>query len=95
MGVTKLSKLLAVKRPDLIPIQDSLVDAALFKRHIDNYWEPWQRLHRSDEGAQLRATAESVRDEAGVGEHLGPARIIDVVIWTWARGHVHATRNDN
>lgn len=93
MGVTKTSKLLAAKRPNLIPIQDSLVNSALFKRHIDNYWEPWQRLHQSNEGTQLRQAAESVRDEAGVGELLGPLRIIDIVIWSWAKAHLHSPRH--
>jgi hypothetical protein len=95
MGVTKISKLLAAKRPNLVPIQDSHVDLALFSRPIDNYWEPWQRLYRSEKGTELRETAHSVREEAGVGELLGALRIIDIVIWTWAKKNLRSRTHDN
>ena len=94
VATTKLSKLLAAKRPDLIPIHDALIDQALFDAKIANYWAPWTRLHRSPQGQQLRDLATSARDNADIGEYLGPLRIIDIVIWYWARHHLATNHND-
>lgn len=85
MGETKISKLLAVKRPELIPIQDKLVREALFADgKVSNYWSPWQRLHQSAKGLRLRNIADELRTEAKVSDAVPVLRIIDVVIWSWA-----------
>jgi hypothetical protein len=82
MGPARISKLLAAKRPELIPIQDSLIRDALFGgKEPRNYWKPWQDLHQSAAGHALRQLAESIRAEAGVGAHLSVLRVIDIVIW--------------
>jgi hypothetical protein len=88
LATTKLSKLLAAKRPDLVPIHDSLIHKALFDgNRISNYLEPWIDLHRSSGGERLRQRAFAVRDEAPVLPQIGPLRIIDIVIWHWAKHH--------
>lgn len=95
IATTKLSKLLAAKRPDLVPIHDSLIHKALFDgTRISNYWEPWIDLHRSSEGQRLRKQAFAVRDEAHVLPHIGALRIIDIAIWHWAKHHYGYIESD-
>jgi len=81
MGTTKTSKLLAIKRPHLVPIHDSLVEAALFDTPPANYWEPWQSWFVGAAGQELSDLARDVRDEARVGADLSVLRILDIVIW--------------
>jgi hypothetical protein len=70
MGPTRISKLMAAKRPNLIPIHDSFMCTGVFAgKQPRNYWQPWQDLHRSPEGTTLRQHADSIRAEAGVGTH--------------------------
>jgi len=88
MNVTKISKLLAAKRPNLIPVEDKFMRKAVFGGvEPENYWRPWRLLHRSEDGAALRAIAEEVRTEAGVPETLPILRVIDIVIWHWMDTH--------
>lgn len=95
IATTKLSKLLTAKRPDLVPIHDSLIHKALFDGdRISNYWEPWIDLHRSSEGERLRQQAFAVRNEAAVLPHIGALRIIDIVIWHWAKHHYGHIESD-
>ena len=91
MGTTKISKLLAAKRPSLIPVHDSRIRDAVFGgKDPVNYWEPWTQLHRSSEGARLRDSQPVFGAEAGVGSHLSSPRIIDIVLWHWAEQHPHS-----
>jgi hypothetical protein len=88
MGPTKISKLLAAKRPNLVPIQDGLVRRGVFGgKEPADYWTHWQDLHLSAHGEALRRLAERVRAEAGVGAHLSVLRVIDIVIWSWVDQH--------
>lgn len=54
MGRTKTSKLLAAKRPALIPIYDQHVAKALFDGPDSNDWELWQRILCGSAGTDLR-----------------------------------------
>jgi Family of unknown function (DUF6308) len=88
MGPTKISKLMAAKRPNLVPIQDSLVRRGVFgDKEPADYWKHWHDLHMSAHGEALRRLAERVRAEAGVGAHLSVLRVIDIVIWCWVDQH--------
>lgn len=81
MGRTKTSKLLAAKRPHLVPVHDSRVQAGLFGAAPANYWDPWQRWFAGAPGVALRDLALDVRQEAGVGADISVLRIVDIVIW--------------
>lgn len=74
-------KLLARKRPRLLPIRDSVVAGVL--GDPDQWWELWWRTlqNHTEIVEQLRA----VRDAAGADE-LSLLRVADIVIW--ARNHV-------
>jgi hypothetical protein len=89
MGTTKTSKLLAAKRPNLVPIHDDHIRRGLFGgRGPLNYWEPWQELHQSAQGERLRNAAERVGAEAEVSDQVSVLRIIDIVIWRWVDRHL-------
>ena len=88
VGPTTASKLMAAKRPHLVPIYDSYVAAALLPEAIGPRWEwwaPWQALLRGPEADDLCAAVEDVRRAAADGgapvEQLSILRIIDIVIW--------------
>lgn len=77
-GRTKRSKLLAAKRPGLIPVTDRVVREVL--PSVDDYWTAFRRA---------LATAE-VRDEmaaatTGAPEGVTLLRRIDAAIWTMAQ----------
>lgn len=72
-------KLLARKRPSLLPIRDTVVERALgLTGPDDGWWRPWWRTLTTDDAivSQLRA----VRRSAGT-EHLSLLRVADIVIW--------------
>lgn len=87
MGPTTVSKLLAAKRPHLMPIYDTYVAGALLPEtsRRSEWWEPWQALMRGADGDELTAAVESVRADAYAGGakvmHLSVLRIIDIVVW--------------
>ena len=86
MGTTKISKLLAAKRPNLIPIEDRYIRKGLFGGvEPKDYWKPWRRLHTTIEGERLRSLADDVRNEAEIEPSLPILRVIDIVIWSWER----------
>lgn len=85
MGWTKTSKLLATKRPHLIPIYDSLVAAALYTEKRGNYWAAMRSRFQGESGEALQKLLDHVRAEAGVGEHLSLLRVLDIVVWMWAK----------
>lgn len=70
-----------VKRPNLIPIHDSVVEAALFGKRPREYWAPWKAWFSGADGEQIVGLARDVVAEAGVGSHLSVLRILDIVIW--------------
>jgi Family of unknown function (DUF6308) len=87
MGPTTVSKLMAAKRPHLVPIYDAYVADALLSPSTgrSTWWEPWQALLQGSEGPELVNAAEEVRAGAkAIGAdvtHLSILRIIDIVVW--------------
>lgn len=78
MGATTTSKLMAVKRPHLVPIHDSVVSRVLSLPSKDS-WSTWRTYMRGEWmaiGPEVRKAA----DEAG-GAHLSNLRVIDIVVW--------------
>lgn len=83
MGPTTTSKLMAVKRPHLIPIWDSVIGKELFgvDQIPNDYWNLWQDRLSGERGQNLRDAADDLKAAAGVGEHLSVLRTIDIVTW--------------
>lgn len=83
MGPTKTSKLLAAKRPHLIPIQDRVVTTALYGRNRPvGYWRAWRERLSGPAGEDLRNSAERLRDAVPAAAGLSVLRVLDIAIWT-------------
>ncbi len=80
LGPTRTSKLLARKRPLLIPIYDSVVGEQLGLKNSTGHWALMRELITLDHGALYRR-AESIREAAGLDPSLSPLRVIDIVLW--------------
>ena len=77
MGRTKISKLLATKRPRLSPILDSVITGNVFPG-VRNHWEAF-RCALLDE--HLRGVITEATDAPGIPENICLLRRIDAVLW--------------
>ncbi len=79
LGPVAAGKLLARKRPHLIPVYDSRVRKVLGRPGTDLWW--WRDLRcQLIKDRALARELESVRIRAGVG-HLSPLRTFDIMCW--------------
>ncbi|RBY91058.1 DUF6308 family protein [Blastococcus sp. TF02A-30] len=76
VGRTIGTKLLARKRPRLVPIYDSVV--ARVSGIGDHHWEPLRQALQTDD---LHKHLLDLRDRAGLGPHVSALRVLDVVTW--------------
>ncbi|KPH97540.1 hypothetical protein OV450_5833 [Actinobacteria bacterium OV450] len=74
-------KLMARKRPHLIPVYDTRVKT-LFRRPKNDhtFWASLAAALRADGGA-FRRHLETLRTKAGIGEDIGVLRVLDVIAW--------------
>ncbi|MFW7414098.1 DUF6308 family protein [Demequina sp. SO4-18] len=79
-GPTRTSKLLARKRPLLIPIYDSVIAAELGLSSSLNHWHTMRDLVTREDGAFYRRAAR-LREEAGLSPSISPLRVIDIILW--------------
>jgi hypothetical protein len=95
-GRVTVYKLLARKRPRLLPIRDSLVELALAHQRPDPWWMPWWYAFDRDrgEGCKLRSTLEAARAALPDPSRLSLLRAADVAIWMENAGH-RATSSNN
>jgi hypothetical protein len=87
IGPVAAGKLLARKRPRLLPVYDSRIKQVLRRPHTDNKW--WHDLHdqlTTDPG--FVQELESVRRRAGA-DHMSLLRVFDVMCWmfSWEGEH--------
>lgn len=75
VGPARVSKLLARKRPHLIPIQDTVV-RKLLPSGRDNYWAAFREALRD---SARREAIESLR--GGLPAEISTLRLIDAAIW--------------
>jgi len=71
-------KLTARKRPRLLPVCDSVVWKVLELRVT--FWIDLHTSLRANNG-ELHQRLLLIREMAGVGEHISPLRILDIVAW--------------
>jgi hypothetical protein len=81
MGATKTAKLLARKRPRLVPIQDSVVMEALGKP--TRLWEPLRIKLRSG----LDDVLAELHNDAMISSDVSHLRVLDVLVWTRFQGY--------
>jgi Family of unknown function (DUF6308) len=83
LGPTKASKLLARKRPRLVPIYDDVIGRVT--ETTQRQWEPlWCKLNDHDQKLHRRLLG--LQGTPGVPKHLSPLRILDVVAWLEGKG---------
>jgi hypothetical protein len=89
MGPVTTAKLLARKRPRLIPVYDSVVQCA-----FGGPEGPWKWMNRlfSEAGGELNTQLPAARGAAAVPEAVTPLRILDVI--TWMRHRSEHRRRD-
>lgn len=92
LGRTTTTKLMAAKRPHLVPIYDSVVGEALGIGWNDDDWAAWRSV-LSDPG--VRREVASVRDEVADAAHLSLLRTIDICIWMRHRGSAQTGHDPN
>ncbi|WP_030348556.1 DUF6308 family protein [Streptomyces sp. NRRL S-1022] len=89
-GPVVAGKLLARKRPHLIPVYDSRIKQLFGRPKRDHsFWAALAAALRADGGA-LHDRLLRLRDKAGIGEDIGVLRVFDVIAWM----HQGATEPD-
>jgi hypothetical protein len=91
IGPVAAGKLLARKRPDLLPVYDSRIKMVLNRPRMDNQW--WHDLRYQlihDQG--LVQELQSVREKAGA-DHMSLLRVFDVMCWMFSWEGDHGTRS--
>ena len=91
MGETKTSKLIATKRPNLFPIFDRHVAHAL-KITEKDYWLPWQKFLRSENGESCIEKARGFAAELQI-EGVSDLSLLDVIVWMREHGHTFITKD--
>jgi Family of unknown function (DUF6308) len=77
-------KLLARKRPSLIPVYDDVVRCAYdWPKEI---WKALRDALRQDDGS-FRAVLEGLTKRAGISEEITPLQALDVVLWMRHQSH--------
>lgn len=94
VGPTKTSKLLARKRPHLLPVIDSVVTAAVgHRRGTDSFYRNLRAALHADDGA-LTAHLRRVREQADIGGDISIIRVFDILVWMWGTGRAPLPEND-
>ena len=77
------SKLLAAKRPRLVPLEDSYVRHALgcSRREV------WQVIHRVVQDPHIRTELAVIRQQIPAARHITVHRVLDVIAWRERQGH--------
>lgn len=82
LGRTTVSKLMARKRADLIPIYDSVVRSALGLNGAAGHWERMRQLMLTViDDVPLHQRLGTMAADAGLSPLVTPLRVFDVVVW--------------
>ena len=80
IGPTRASKLMARKRPRLIPIWDSVVGAEAKIASSLTQWSDWHEM-LTQEGGALAGRLDRIQDRAELQFRVSQLRVMDVVLW--------------
>jgi hypothetical protein len=89
MGWVTTSKLLARKRPRLIPVYDNVVRCAFGE--LDRWWR-WLDAGFAEDGGALPRRLTALRDATAVDASVTPLRVLDVIVWMRHRRPEHQAR---
>jgi hypothetical protein len=85
MGETRTSKLMARKRPLLVPVYDSVV-GHLMSPGLGSAGQ-WKRWHTSlTDGTGLPQRLQEIRRVSGVTDPISDLRVMDIVLWMYGTG---------
>jgi len=90
VGRTKTSKLLAAKRPLLVPIYDKYVAAALLGSPDADLWEPMSSRFRESDDLRNQLEA-ALKAASNVPAGVSALRALDVIVWMRVHGHKDST----
>ncbi|SNU01224.1 hypothetical protein SAMN06298212_10848 [Ruaniaceae bacterium KH17] len=94
MGPTTISKLMARKRPNLIPIFDSVVSSALDLKKSTNHWTTMRDLMvTSVEGELLHIRLQRLVDKIEL-DYVTPLRAFDVIVWYFKNPRLNKRRHE-
>ncbi len=79
---TKATKLMARKRPRLVPIYDVVVGRVLNTKLVHR--DPIREALRANGGA-LDARLRSIRSKAGLPDEISALRVLDVIAWMYGK----------
>lgn len=81
IGATTASKIMARKRPQLIPIEDSVVNRVI-QKGTHSSWHLWWKALSAD--SVLKEFAKEVREHVDRPD-LSTLRTLDIVLWRWGK----------
>lgn len=79
VGPTTASKIMARKRPRLIPIYDSVVGPLMGLEDSAGQWATWYEAVAGNSALPRRLTL--IRELSGISEQISDLRTMDVVLW--------------
>ncbi|WP_426006347.1 DUF6308 family protein [Paenarthrobacter sp. NyZ202] len=79
IGPTTASKIMARKRPRLIPIFDSVVGPLMGHPKAKGQWKTWHSV--LTDGSGLPARLRAIKAESGIDQDISDLRTMDVVLW--------------
>lgn len=79
VGQTIASKIMARKRPLLIPVYDSVVAPLMGLKNSNSQWMIWHEM--LTDGRGLPERLRTIQELSGVAPHASALRIVDVVLW--------------
>lgn len=83
IGPTRASKVLARKRPRLIPIYDSVVKRVTGMESSMEQWTEWHAALAEETGLPQRL--QEIKRRSGTEEPISALRVLDVVLWMYGR----------
>lgn len=84
VGQTTASKIMARKRPHLIPIYDYVVAQAVGLDGSLHQWDWWHQAFTNKKKPVLKEQLEEIRTSSGQ-HHLSLLRVLDIILWMHGR----------
>lgn len=84
VGPTRTSKLLARKRPRLVPIWDSVISRVLGLDRTRDYWIFFHRALTAEDRA-LDQRLSYLADKVGVADRYSRLRVLDILAWMYGK----------
>lgn len=84
IGWVTAGKLLARKRPRLIPVYDRVVLSAFGRDGTEDWWRPLRAVLAGN--PDTVAALGRLRAESGIGDDVSLLRVLDVCVWMRERG---------